>query len=69
MVPGKEMGDHFWEVEVGETGSIQGTVDDVIYILLGMKEPTYVIRMISTGGLIFADKTCKETVRLWKENR
>ena len=37
MVPGKEMGDHFREVEVGETYAIQGTVDDVIYNVWWMK--------------------------------
>ena len=30
MVPDKETEDNFWEVEVGETDAIQGTVDDVI---------------------------------------
>ena len=30
MVPGKDMEDNFGEVEVGETYSIHGTVDDVI---------------------------------------
>ena len=36
---------------MGETDSIQGKVDDVIYNLWGMKEPNYVMRMIATGGL------------------
>ena len=30
MVPGKDTEDHFGEVEVGETDTIQGTVDNVI---------------------------------------
>ena len=30
MVLGKNMEDHFGEVEVGDTDSTQGTVDDVI---------------------------------------
>ena len=33
MVPVKETEDHFWEVEVGETDTIQVTVDEFIYIL------------------------------------
>ena len=68
MVPGKEMKDNFGEVEVGETYVIQGTVDDVIYSLWGMKEPNYVMRMMATGGRILADEKYKETVRIWKEN-
>ena len=37
LVPGKEMEDNFGEVEVGETDSIQVTVDDIIYNLWGLK--------------------------------
>ena len=50
MVPGKEMEDHFLEVEVGEKYSIQGTVEYDIYNLWGMKEPNYVMRIMATGG-------------------
>ena len=56
------------EVEVGETDSTQGKVDDVIYNLWGMKETTYVMRMMATGGRLLVDDTFKETVRRWKEN-
>ena len=37
---------------MGGTDSIQGTVDDVIYNLWGMKDPTYVMRMMDTGDLL-----------------
>ena len=37
MVRIKEMEDHYREMEVGDTYSIQGTVDDVIYNLWGKK--------------------------------
>ena len=67
MVPGKDMEDHFGEVEVGETYAIHGTVDDAIYNLWGMKEPNYLTRMMATGGRLFTDDTFKETVRIWKE--
>ena len=53
---------------VGETNTIQVTVDDFIYNLWGMKEPNYVMRMMATGGHILKDDTSKETVRIWKEN-
>ena len=55
-------------MEVGETYDIQGTVDDDIYNLLGMKEPNYVMRIMSTDGRLLANDTCKETARIWKEN-
>ena len=63
MVSGKETEDNFWEVEVGDTDAIQGTVDGVIYNLWGTKEPNYVIRMMATGGCLLADEKCEETVR------
>ena len=66
MVPGKDMEDPFWEVEVGDTDAIQGTVDDVIYNLWGMKDPNYFMSMMATGGRLLEDETCKETVRIWK---
>ena len=52
-------------MEVGETDAIQGTVDDVIYNLWGVKEPKYVMSMMATGGRLLGDETCKEIVRIW----
>ena len=60
------MEDHFGGV--GETYAIQGTVDEVIYNLWGMKEPNYVMKMMATGGHLLADDTRKETVIIWKKN-
>ena len=68
VVLGKDMEDNFGEVEVGETDDIQGTVDDVIYNLWGIKEPNNVMRIMSNGGRLLVDETCKETVIRWKEN-
>ena len=53
MVPGKDTENHFGEVEVGEIDPIQGTADDVIYNLCGMKEPNYVMRMMDNGVQLF----------------
>ena len=66
IVPGKDMEDHFGRVGLGETDSIQVTVDDVVYNLWGKKEPIYMMRMMATGGRLLADDTCKDTVRRWK---
>ena len=62
------MEDHFGEVEVGGKYDIQGTVDDVIYNLWGVKEPTYEMIMMDSGGRLLEDYTCKDTVKRWKEN-
>ena len=61
------MDDHFEEVGVGGTYSIQGIVDDVIYNLWGRKEPNYVMRMMATGSLLLEYDTRTETARIWKE--
>ena len=53
------MEDNFREVEVGETDDTQGTVDDVIYNLWGMKEPNYVMRVMVPVGQLLVDETCK----------
>ena len=68
MVPGKDMKDNFMDVEVGETTSIQGTVDDSIYNLWGMKEPNYLMRVKDTGVRLLVDDIYKETVIKCKEN-
>ena len=51
------MEDHFGWVEVGETYSIQGTFDYVIYNLWGMKEPNCVMIMMANGGRLLAGGT------------
>ena len=53
---------------MGETYSIQGTVDYVIYNVLVMKDPIYEIRMMAYGGRLLADDTRKETLIRWKKN-
>ena len=68
IVPGKEMEDHFGGVGLGETDSIQGTVDDVIYNLWWVKEPNYVVRMMDTSGRLSLDDACKETGIRWNKN-
>ena len=66
MVPGKETEDHFGEVDVGDTDTIQVTVDIVIYNLWELKEFNYVMRVMDTGGHILVDGIFKETVRRWE---
>ena len=60
MVPHKDMEYHFVEVELGGTYAIQGTVDDVIYNLWGMKEPNY----DSTGKHTFITQLGGKTLGL-----
>ena len=44
--------DHFKDKEIVECDSLQGTLDGVPYDLFCMKEPDYVMKIMSTyGGL------------------
>ena len=53
-------------VNVGDNHAIAGTMDGVAYNLWGVKEPDYVMRMMSSGGSLAAYETCKEVVlRKW----
>ena len=52
-------------VDVGDCHAIAGTQDWMIYNLWGMKEPDYVMRMMTMGGPLTAFESCKETVRQW----
>ena len=49
---------------MGETHAIQGTVDDIIYNLWGIKEPNYVKMTMPTGIHLLADDTCKHRCEL-----
>ena len=51
-----------------EIYAIHGIVDDVIYNLLGMKEPNYMVRIMATSGRLLTDDTCKDNVRIWNQN-
>jgi hypothetical protein len=54
-------------VNVGDNHAITGTKDGVVYNLWGMKEPYYVMRMMSLGGSLVAYDTCKDVVHKWME--
>jgi hypothetical protein len=52
-------------VDVGDCHAIAGTQDGILYNLWRMKEPDYVMRMMTTGGLMTTFESCKESVRWW----
>ena len=63
-VPGAAMDEYFSDKAVGEVDAIQGEDSDgTPYFIWGMKEPDYVMRIMSTGGGLTVDDTCKMTQR------
>jgi hypothetical protein len=64
MVPGDEMMEAFAEANVGTSMAIPSVLDGVKYFLWGLKEPSYVMKMMATGGPLIANETCKD--QWWK---
>ena len=48
FVPGDEIDAHFADKEVGDTDSLHGTLEGVPYDIFCMKEPPYVMKIMST---------------------
>ena len=59
--------DHFKDKEVGDTNSWAVQLDNVPFHVFVMKEPDYVMSLMSTYGTNSRDGY-KETRRDWKEN-
>ena len=52
-IPGDEIDDHFKNKEMGEVDSLTGKLDGVHYDIFCMKEPDYIMKIMSTyGGLL-----------------
>ena len=51
-VPGNAIIRHFNNKEVGETDAIRGELDGVQFYLYGMKEPDYIMQIMSTYGTL-----------------
>ena len=54
----------FAEANVGTSMAIPSVLDGVKYFLWGLKEPSYVMKMMATGGPLIANETCKD--QWWK---
>jgi hypothetical protein len=66
-VPGDAMTDAFAEAQIGDSMGISGTLDGEEYFLWGLKEPSYVMKMMATGGPLLANESCGEQKRRWME--
>ena len=68
MVPGDAMTEAFDEGQGGDSMAISGVLDGVKYFLWGLKEPSYVMKMMATGGPLISNDTCKMQTRTWTED-
>ena len=67
LVPGEAMDRMFDDREVGESAGITGKLDGEEYFLWGLKEPSYVMKMMATGGPLVVTDECKPQKRYWTE--
>jgi hypothetical protein len=69
FVPGEAINRQFDNLGlgVGDLLAISGKLDGEDYFLWGLKEPSYVMKMKATGGLLIANKSCGEQNRRWTE--
>ena len=65
-IHGDEIKEHFKDKEVGDADSWAGQLDDVPFHVFGMKEPDYVMSLMSTNGTN-SREGFKETQCDWKE--
>ena len=66
-IRGEEVKEHFNDKEVGDADSWGGKLEDVPFHVFAMKEPDYVMLLMSTYGTN-ARNGYKETRREWKDN-
>jgi hypothetical protein len=69
FVPGEAINREFenLELKVGDSLAITGKLDGEEYFLWGLKEPSYIMKMMATGGPLLANESCKEQKRRWVE--
>ncbi len=69
MVPGDKMLQAFEDAHVGTLMAISGVLNGVKYFLWGLKEPSYVMKMIATGGPLVVNESCEKqkpgSKRMW----
>lgn len=65
-VPGDAIDEHFKDKAVGECDSLKGKLQDVPYDIFCMKEPDYVMKILSTYGGLMGNEWQKESICKYK---
>ena len=68
MVPGDKMLQAFEDAHVDTSMAILDVLDGVKYFLWGLKEPSYVMKMMATGGPLIVNQSCEEQKCWFKED-
>ena len=67
-IPGDAMAEHTATQQVGDCDSFRGTLDGVPYDIFTLKEPDYIMKVMSTYGGLTVPQNQRESKRVWKEN-
>jgi hypothetical protein len=67
LVPGDAMTEAPNKAQVGDSMAISGILDGIRYFLWGLKEPSYVMKLMATGGPLIPNDSCKMQKRKWTE--
>jgi hypothetical protein len=67
LVPGNAMTEAANEVQVGDLMAISGVLDGIRYFLWGHKKPSYVMKLMATGGPLISNHSCKMQKQKWTE--
>jgi hypothetical protein len=54
-------------LKVGDSLAITGKLDGEEYFFWALKEPSYIMKMMATGGPLIVNDSCKEQKRKWIE--
>jgi hypothetical protein len=55
------------ELKAGDLLAITRKLDGEEYLFWALKEPSYIMKMMATGGPLLANDSCKEQKRKWIE--
>ena len=66
-VPGEAIDDAMTGKNVGECDSLSGSIDDIKYDIFCMKEPDYVMKIMSTYGALIEPPDQRESIRTYKK--
>ena len=69
FVPGEAINREFddLELKVGDSLAISRKLDGEEYFFWALKEPSYIMKMMATGGPLLANDSCGEQKRRWTE--
>ena len=67
-VPGDKIDEHFKSKDIGDTDSMYGMMDGVPYEIFCLKEPNYIMKIMSTYGGLTVNDGQTESKRVYEKD-